>query len=495
MNQELWAEIRRLCLSEKVSQREVALRLRVDRGTVTRALRRESFQIYQMRKERSSKLDNYRDEIKELIREYPKLSVTRIFEQITKKGYRGSLSLVNNYLWELRPKRKESFLRIESLAGEEAQVDWANCGKIMVEGAWRNLSCFVMVLSYSRMMYLEFTLSQRMEAFIEGHINAFNYFGGVVKKVLYDNLRSVVLWRDGSEIGFNNRFMDFVGVYLFKPRLCRIFRGSDKGKVENCIKYIKGNFLAGRYFKSFYDLQRQAIDWRDNVANVRIHSTTRQRPVDRFHDEKDKLMPLPQMPYNVIIPIPVCSNHYCRIKFDSNAYSVPQQYANKSLIVKPTNHEVCIYYKNKLIATHKRSWGKYKVIEDPNHIRDLLKMKKQAIVSKIKDEFISLGQGANEYFNGLVSKDCNLPRELAKILKLRHKYGITEVLQAINDALKFQAYGASYIHNIIIANRTKRGESIITDDITLPKNVANTHVEQRHPSIYDILLLEEQNND
>ncbi len=491
MHQELWAEIRRLCLSEGLSQREVARRLKVDRGTVKRALKSDNLPQY-IPKFRQSKLDCYKGEIKEMIRQYPELSVTRIFQEIKKKGYSGSFTMVKDYLRNLRPTKKEAFLRIETLPGEEAQVDWTDCGKIKVEDTWRRLSCLVMILSYSRMLYLEFTLSQRMEDFIQAHINAFSYFGGVSKKILYDNLRSVVLWREGSKIGFNSRFMDFVGVYLFEPRLCRVYRGSDKGKVENAIKYVKVNFLAGRDFKSFEDLCRQSQDWRDNVANVRIHGTSRQRPIDRFQEEKDKLRPLPEKPYNVIIPISVNSSHDCRIKFDSNIYSVPHRYADKSLIVKPTRYEVCIYSKDKLIASHKRSWGKYKIIEDPKHIKELLKMKKKAIVSKIKDEFISLGEGANEYFNGLAAKDCNLPKELARILKLRHIYGVTEILQALSEALKYEAFGASYIQNIVIANRTKRGEPIINEDICLPDSVADTQVEEKHPSIYDILLMEKE---
>lgn len=495
MHQELWSEIRRLCISEKLPQREVARRLRIDRGTVKRALKSETIPRYQSRKVRQSKLDVYKGEIKELICQYPKLSATRVLEEIRKKGYCGGITIVADYLQRLRPSKKEAFLRIETMPGEEAQVDWTDCGKIMVENAWRRLSCFVMILSYSRLLYLEFTLSQSMEDFIEAHINAFKYFGGVPKRVLYDNLRSVVLWRDGSKIGFNRRFMDFVGVYLFEPRLCRVFRGSDKGKVENAIKYVKSNFLSGRDFKGFDDLCMQSKYWRDNVANVRIHGTSRQRPIDRYQEEKSLLMPLPDKPYNVIIPVPVNSSHDCRIKFDSNIYSVPQQYANKMLTVKPAKYEVCIYYKDRLVANHKRSWGKYKIIEDFRHIQELLKMKKKAIVSKIKDEFISLGEGAQKYFDGMAAKDCNLPKELARILKLRHIYGVTEVLQAINEAQRFEAFGASYIHNIIIANRTKRGESVINEAICLPENVADTHIEEKHPSMYDMLLMEENENE
>lgn len=362
----------------------------------------------------------------------------------------------------------------------------------MVEGVLRKFSCFVMVLSYSRMLYLEFTLSQKIDAFIQAHINAFRFFGGIPKKILYDNLKSVVLFRMGEEIGFNRHFMDFVGYYLFEPRLCRPYRGSDKGKVESGIKYVKGNFLAGREFKDLEDLEMQGIDWRDNTANVRIHGTTHKRPVDRFKEEESKLLPLPQRDYDPIIPVPVKSSPDCRIKFDSNIYSVPSRFTRKTLTVKATKYEVFIYYKERLIASHRRSFGKYRIIEDPRHCQRLLERKKMAIESKVKDEFISLGEEARPYLEGLIKRNCNLSRELAQILKLRHIYGRTEVLGAILRALRYEAFGASYIENIIITNRTKRGEVLFHKEITLPCNLVNTEIEERHPCIYDILLMEKE---
>ncbi len=219
-----------------------------------------------------------------------------------------------------------------------------------------------------------------------------------------------------QEIGFNRHFMEFVGHYLFEPRLCRPYRGSDKGKVESGIKYVKGNFLAGRDFKDYQDLELQGIDWRDNTANTRIHGTTHKRPVDRFSDEKPHLMPLPPRDYDLITPVSVKSSADCRIKFDSNIYSIPSRYAHQILTVKATKNEVFIYYKNRLIAKHRRSFSKHKISQDPKHCRRLLEKKKKAIESKVKDEFISLGKEASQYLEGLIKRDCYLPKELARIL-------------------------------------------------------------------------------
>lgn len=168
-------------MGEKLSQREVARRLRIDRGTVKRALK-SSTPSRRKSKLRGSQLDRYKGQIKELIQNYPALSSVRVIEEIAKAGYKGSLTLVRNYLRKIRPVKKEAYLRIETLPAESAQVDWANCGYIKVEGTIRKLSCFVMVLSYSRLLYVEFTISQRLEDFINCHINAFHYYNGVPKK-------------------------------------------------------------------------------------------------------------------------------------------------------------------------------------------------------------------------------------------------------------------------------------------------------------------------
>lgn len=489
MKQELWAEIRRLCLAEKLSQREVARRLGIDRGTVSRALK--SSPSRRKSRLRGSQLDCYKGQIKELVEQYPDLSAVRVTEEISRNGYKGSLTLVRNYLRKIRPVKKEVYLRIETLPGEIAVVDWTNCGYIEVEGTKRKLSCFVMTLSYSRLLYIEFTISQRLEDFINCHINAFNYFGGVPRKIIYDNIKTVVLYRAYDKVQFNAKFVEFAGYYLFGIKLARLYRATDKGKAESDIKYIKRNFLAGRTFRDYYDIREQSIDWRDNVANVRIHGTTRQRPIDRFQEEKDKLIPLPEKPYPCAIIIPCKSTNDCRIKFDGNIYSVPTRYANKILTLKATSGQISVYYKTKLISTHRRSYGKGKIIEDPTHVKDLLKQKRKAIASKIIDEFICLGRESEKYLEGLINRDVNVSHEIARILKLRHKYGRTELLGAITTALKYHAFGASYIENIIIRNRKERGEPVITGEIQIPEKFSGAEYREQDPSIYDQLLNEE----
>ena len=230
MQPETWAEIKRLRCVEKIPIAEIARRVRSDRKTVRRALLSQGLPVSRVERCLPSKLDAYKPYVKERMERYPDLPGSTLFEELKRQGYIGKVRIITRYLASIRAKAKEVFLRIETPPGEQAQCDWANCGSVRIGETWRKLSCFVMVLSYSRLMYLEFTLSQCLEDFLRCHVNAFTYFGGIPKKVLYDNLKLVVLSRLGTEVRFNPKFMEFSGVHGFQAVLCNPARGNEKGK-------------------------------------------------------------------------------------------------------------------------------------------------------------------------------------------------------------------------------------------------------------------------
>jgi transposase len=469
MDETLWQKIREMFFIEKLSKSEIARRLKICRDTVKKACDSETCPVKKKHESRKSKLEIFKPKINELLRMYPELSAVRILEEINKLGYKGGMTILKDYLSNIRPGRKEAFVRIETEPADQSQVDWGDFGIIKCGECERKLSCFVMVLSYSRMMYIEWSLSSKLEDFIRCHINAFNYFKGVPMKILYDNLKSVVLYRYGKYIHLNPKFMRFAGIFPFSVSLCAKGKGNEKGKVESGIKYVRYNFFAGRSFVNFEDLVKQSWQWLETTANVRIHGTTHERPVDRYLREKDILKALPEVKYDCDIVEVVISSKDCRIRFDNNFYSIPHYHTQKTLVVKASLSEIKIYNRDKLIAVHKRCYEKYKVIEDASHIRGLLEIKKAAREAKQKDEFINLGDLAIVYFSGLVHTVSNVSVHIDKILKLRHKYGKTEVNGAIEKALKYQAYGANYIENIIITRRRRDKEPIENTPLLFPE--------------------------
>jgi transposase len=492
MNASLWAEIRRLYFVSRLKKKEIARELSLSVKTVRRALKEETPPV-PLTRERSSQLDPFKEKIASLLKEYPTLSAVRIREEIPE--YQGGMTILKDYVRTIRPRKQEAFLRIETEPGEEGQIDWGLFGDWF--GCGRILSCFSFVLSYSRMMTLVWTLSQKMEDLLRSHQKSFHFFGGVMKKALYDNMRTVVLARFGKEIRFHPRFMAFAGTYLFEPVACSPGKGNQKGKVERSIGYIRRNFFEGRTFKDLADLQAQSDRWRDQVANVRIHGTTRERPLDRFEKEKPFLRPLPVSPFDCdwVETLPASKNY--RISFDTNTYTVPPLYAGLPLTVRANDHEVKIFKEDRLIAIHRRSWEKYKPIEDPKHTEEVLEEKRKAEGAKAKDIFLSLGKEAEDYLKGLFQTPRSLSHELKKINALVTVYGRTEVLQAIVQAIPFNAFGSEYLKNIILQNLTKRGslQPVGPVDPKTRPDLIDLNVEERSLDGYDQLAEKEEEKD
>lgn len=479
---EQWALIRNLYFVEKLSQRKICERIGITDKTVRKALQAKEYGRYGKaeRRRRASKLDPYQGDIAYLLEQYPGLSGERIFEELAKLGYAGGKTILKDYLRKIRPAKKEVFLRIETMPGEQAQVDWGNCGSIEVDGCQRRLSVFVMVLSYSRMLYLEFTLSQGLDAFLEAHQNAFEFFGGVPRKILYDNLKSVVLARVGRKISFNPGFLAYSGQYPFQAVLCNARKPNEKGKVENGIKYIRRNFLAGRFFRDYYDLKGQSYQWRDDVANQRIHGTTRQRPIERFAEEKSCLQPLPARKPRFFLALEVQSSSQSLVRFDSNFYSVPIKYALNKLTLRANSREVHIFDTDKLAAAHQRSFGKYQTIEKPEHFEGLLKLKKKAQAIMLRKEFLKLGDAAQAYLEGMVTAELNPDHHLRKIRELVKLYGRNQVAAAVEFALGHKAFGCDYLKNIILQERCRQGM----------KEIINPLIIRRHPELNDLTIEE-----
>ena len=267
----------------------------MDRKTVRRALRSEGVPKRRV-PERPSQLDPFKAYIRGRLEEFPRITCVRVLRELRGLGFTGGISQLKAWVATVRVKAPEAFFRLETLPGEQAQVDWANCGTIRIGSAERKLSAFVMVLSYSRMMYAELTLSQCLEDFLQAHLRGFRFFGGVPGKVLYDNLKSVCLSRLGAEIRFNPRLLEFSGHYLFEPVLCQPGHGNEKGKVERGIQYLRSSFLDGRPLTDWQRLNVELRMWLNEVANVRRHAITRRRPVDRFEEEEQsKLKPVPEL--------------------------------------------------------------------------------------------------------------------------------------------------------------------------------------------------------
>jgi transposase len=431
---ELYCKIKDYHDHRQLTVAQIARELHLDIRTVARWVAAEKFQPRKAGP-RPSKLDPYKKQIVRWLESHP-YTATQIFLRLREAGYTGGISIVKDYVHQIRPPRTPAFLTLSFAPGECAQVDWGQFGTISVGNTRRRLSFFVMVLCYSRMLYVEFTVSETMEHFLACHANAFDFFGGVPERVMVDNLRSAVLRHAmGQEPVFNPRYKDFADHFGFTIRACGVGQAHEKGRVENAVGYTKKNFLAGLELSDFALVNPAARQWLDSVANVRIHGTTKRQPAELFQAEKPRLKPLPLQPYDVGVIQSVRANSQFRVIVDTNAYSVPAEYAGAALTLKLYPDVLCLYHQDKLIARHARCYDRRRDFEHPDHPKALLAQRRRARDQKLMQRLLSLTPKAERFYQGLAERRLNILHHVRQIVALTEIYGADKTARAIEDAL------------------------------------------------------------
>jgi transposase len=420
-------------------------------GLAARTVRKWLTEEYRPRRNapRSSALDPFKGQIMGMLQLHP-YSAVQVLATLRDQGFSGGITTVKDYIQQIRPRAKEAFLTLSFAPGECAQVDWGSWEMIDVDSARRRLSFFVMVLGYSRMLYVEFTLSQSQEHFLQAHRNAFEFFGGVPEKVMCDNCKTAVLSHPyGLAASFNPRYSDFAAHYGFRIKACNVRKANEKGIVENAVGYVKHNFLSGRPIGQFASLNPAVRLSLDQTANVRIHSKMRRRPVDLLLTEKPSLRPLPANAYDCATVETVVANSQFRVRVDGNRYSVPSAYAGHQLLLKLYPQRLCLYEGQKLVAEHLRSYGRGQDFENPDHAKELLERKRKANNQHIVKRFMSIGPKAETYYRQLAERKLSWQSHLRKIVALVDVYGQEKVARAMEDAMQYQAFSSDYIANIL----------------------------------------------
>ena len=462
---------------------QIARELNLDYRTVEKWLDQKQFQQRKSPR-RASKLDAFKGQIQRMLETYP-YTAAQIFQRITEDNFDGGYTIVKEYVRKVRPAKIKAFLKLSFAPGECAQVDWGSYGSVSVGETRRRLSFFVMVLCYSRMMYVEFTVSQTMEHFLGCHQNAFNFFGALPGKVMVDNLKSAVLKRIvGKDPVFNPKYLDFANHHGFTIVPCGVGKGNEKGRVENGVGYVKKNFLAGLDIPDFNALNPAAIHWLNTVANVRLHGETGKRPVDRFDRERQAMIKLPPHAYDIATIDPVRASRQFRVAVDGNRYSVPAEYAGAALTLKLYPDRLCIYHREKLVARHVRSYDRNKDFELPDHPKALLAQRKKARDQKIFMRFLSLSDKADAYYQQLETRRMNPLHHIRQIVALSEIYGEQSVQRAMEDAFAFQAFSCEYIANLL-EQRTRKIAEPGALHLTRRQDLLEITVEKPDMKIYN----------
>jgi transposase len=455
------AEIRRLYFGEHWKVGTIAAALGVHHDTVRAAIAHDT-QALRRGRCGPTLADPFLPFIRDTLAQYPRLRATRLFEMVRARGYAGSVVQLRRVVHALRPPvASVAYRRLTTLAAEEAQVDWGAFGTLRIGHGTRPLSGFVMVLSYSRAISALFTLDQTLESFLRGHVEAFHHGClGVARTLVYDNLRSAVLERQGSAIRFHPRLLELAGHYHFAPRPCTPGRANEKGKIERQIQYLRHAFFAARTFRDVDDLNAQFRRWRDEIAHQRRHPEHPDQTVAQiFAQEQPRLLPLPAHPFDTAVTRIVASGKTPYVHFDRNDYSIPHTHRQQplTLIATPTTVRL-IVGTDEEIASHPRSYDTGQTIEQEDHVAGLVAATRQANPSSARDRLRLAVPAIATLLERLAARGESLRGHTARLLALLDDYGRQELAAAVTQALERDALGAGAIAHILETRRRQRGQ-------------------------------------
>ena len=489
MNVALWAEIRRLAEIEQLSGRAIARRLHCSWRTVAAALELDQPPACQVA-HRASLLDSHKTKINALLAKYPELSAVRLREEIARgpEGYTGSACTLRRYLRQVRPARGRVYQEVHYAPAQAMQVDWGECGRVQLGATTRKISVFVAVLCYSRLMFIEFTLSQTKAEFYRSLVHALEFFGGSPRAIIFDNLKAAVLNGSGRAACFHPEFLALCGSFCLQPIACERRDPESKGIVEGGVRYVKQNALAGRAAElvCFDDYLALACRWRDQVANVRIHETTRERPVDRFGRERSLLRPLPAVPFDTDELVMAVVSPHARIEFDGNRYSTPPELARRPVTVRASRDQIRVLHEAQVVAQHVRCYERGQLIVLPDHRLAALTLRRRSRSSALEHEFDALGPEARQFHLQLNRQPVKTGVHLRRLLGLARLYGTTELVAAISRALELATYDAASVENLVLAGRRRR--QLPTPTLPTPQRrelIDEIDLEPADPAIYD----------
>ncbi len=414
------------CLSHKgQSNREIARLLEVSEGTVRYHRRREDG-----------------------------VGMQAIYQRLAEDhGYPGSYSALRRYVIHLEGAVLNAFIRIETAPGDEAQVDFGAAGE-MIEPATGELKkawVFVMTLSASRHQYATFVFDQKVSTWLRCHREAFEYFGGVPKKVVLDNPKCAIVKAALYDPVVQRSYREFAEHYGFLISPCRVRTPEHKGKVESGVKYVKKNFLAGRDAMTITDANAKVITWIEKTAGVRVHGTTKRRPIEQFERvERDALLPLPVSPYDLGVWKAAKLHPDCHVVVDGAYYSAPFRLIGRRLWVRSNGRDVEIYHDYERVATH--AWGSPGTRRtNPAHYPPEKVAFLMATPAWCRQRTGEIGSATREVVERLLSeRPLDRLRSVQALLRLAQKYGAPRLEAACARALRFDEATYTTIKRILL---------------------------------------------
>ncbi len=484
------ADILQLHFSEGLSRRLIAEQLGINRKTVAAVIERgQVLTKVRHRNPRTSILAPHYERIERLLKEAPARSAVNILYHLRAAGYQGGITILKEYLAAVRPSApKEAFFDLDFAPGEAAQVDWGEFGDVFGDGT--KVHVFVMVLCWSRMLYLEFTLRQTLPALLRCYQRALQFFGGLCREYWHDNMPTVVAERMGRLFRFTAMFEAYRGFHGFKAVLCGKGKGNEKGRVENGVKLVRYQFWPGRHFSGLAEINQQGWLWRDEIANRREHAATGKVPELVFSSEQASLLPLRSEPYDTDDLITCKVSPFFRIRFDVNDYTVPWTLCGKPVTVRGDDDEVRIYYLDKLVTRHRRCYLKGQVIRKREHEKGLREHKAAASRTWQLETVASYGPSCRRYLEIIKAGQRSLRSEIKELLCLATVYGTEQLEESVERLLTKGMVGVSHIERDL---RLSEAPIKAPPPLELTQQRLNFSPPSPDLGAYDSLLLESRN--
>jgi transposase len=449
LDPKIQVKILQLHYSEGLSRRLIATQLGIDRKSVSRVIARREVRLSgESRRPRQTLLQPYHARIEELLEKAPGRSAVNILQKLRSAGYTGGITILRDYLRTIRaPVPKEAFHELDFAMGEVAQVDWGEFGDVFGDGT--KVHVFVMVLCYSRLLYLEFTLRETLPTLLRCYERALCFFGGRCREYWHDNMPTVVAERMGKLARLTVGFSAYAGFHGFHAVLCNVGAAHEKGRVEDGVKLVRHQFWPGRDFRDLADLNAQAIEWRDRWCNRREHAATGKVPELMFAQERETLLPLRPERYDTDEIFSCEVSRFFRVRFETNFYSVPWTLAGKTVTVRADDRMVRIFYGPKRVTQHARCYRKHQKIVNPAHSQGLNEQKGGAERTGQLAAVESYGPNTRRYLELITAGSRSLRAEIRELACLGTVYGPQAVEQTLGELLAQGVVGASRLERAL----------------------------------------------
>jgi transposase len=369
-------------------------------------------------------------------------------------GFSGSYSALWRFVRSLEPRGPAACIRIETAPGEEAQVDFGRAGLLVDprDGGAKRAWAFVMTLSWSRHQYVEFVFDQEVATWLRCHRHAFEYFGGVPRRVVVDNLKAAIVRAAFHDPVVQRAYRECAEHYAFLIAPCRPATPQHKGKVEQGgVHYLKRNFLAGRALRDQAEANARVLDWCRDTAGRRIHGTTKDRPLERFATvEQAALQPLPAAPYALAIWKRAKLHPDCHVVFAGAFYSAPHRLIGRTLWVRAADTTVTLFHEHEAVASHPRAIRPGLRYTHPDHLPPEKVVALMATPAWCLRRARELGPETTELIGRLLGeRPLDRLRSALAILRLAHKFGPRRLEAACARALAFEQTGYGVVKRIL----------------------------------------------